>query len=258
MPLTAGEAIALALDPTHLALRAGITPDPWQARLLRSRTRQVILNCSRQSGKSTVAALLAVDELLHRAPALVLLLAPALRQAQELHRTVRRILSALGGLVPHIVAESALALELANGSRVVVLPGTENTVRGFASVALLVVDEASRIDDALYGAIRPMLAVSRGRMILLSTPFGRRGTFYETWVNAGPDWLRIRLPASQCPRIDPAWLEQERRALPGYVFMQEYECEFVDAVAQVFGSDLVRRAITDRVRPLFPMLERAS
>src|SRR5436190_1727587 len=77
--------------------------------------------------------------------------------------------------------ETQLRLELANGSRVVCLPGREGTIRSFGGVALLVLDEAARIPDALYRSVRPMLAVSGGRLVALSTPFGRRGWFWQEW-----------------------------------------------------------------------------
>jgi hypothetical protein len=243
--------LAFALDPVRLAKRAGITPDPWQRDLLRSRARQMILLCSRQAGKSTVSSLLAVEEALHRAPALVLLLAPALRQSQLLFRSVKATLHALGEGVPPVVEETALTLELANGSRIVTLPGKEQTVRGFSSVSLLVVDEASRVADPLYQAVRPMLAVSGGRIVLLSTPAGKRGFFHHEWTEGGPDWQRILITAHDVPRIDPAWLAAERDRIGDWWFRQEYLCEFVETDDQVFGYDLVMSAISNEVQPLF-------
>ncbi len=170
--------LARALDPVLLAREAQIEPDEWQAGVLRSAANQILLLCSRQSGKSTVTALLAVHRALSRAPGLVLLLAPALRQSQELFRKVKGILGSLSN-VPRILQESALSLEFTTGSRIVCLPGKEATIRGFSAVDLLVVDEASRVPDDLYAAVRPMLAVSGGRIVLLSTPFGQRGFFHH-------------------------------------------------------------------------------
>jgi hypothetical protein len=92
---------------------------------------------------------------------------------------------ALGKPVPEHEA-SALRLTLANGSRIVALPGSEATVRGYSGAALLVVDEASRVADDLYFAIRPMLAVSGGRLVALTTPYGKRGWFYDEWTSARP------------------------------------------------------------------------
>jgi terminase large subunit-like protein len=243
--------LATTLDPSLLARAAGLEPDPWQTDLLRSRAQQMLLLCSRQAGKSTVSGLLAVDEALHRPPALVLLLAPAARQSQELFRKVKQALVAVQPELPQIVQESALTLELANGSRIVSLPGKEATVRGYSSVALLVVDEAARVADELYQSIRPMLAVSAGRIVLLSTGFGKRGFFHHEFTEGGPDWHRVTITAHQVPRIDPAWLQAERARIGDWWYRQEYLCEFVETDDQVFGYDLITRAISPDVTPLF-------
>jgi hypothetical protein len=121
----------------------------------------------------------------------------------------------------------------------------------YSSVALLVIDEASRVDDALYGAMRPMLAVSRGRLLALSTPFGRRGWFYEAWQGGG-DWERVRVTAEQCPRIAADFLAGERQALGERWFRQEYLCSFEDAGDAVFAYGDVQAALSDEVTPLFP------
>src|SRR5262245_16691102 len=165
----------LRQDPSRILADAGMTPDPWQRNLLRSRSARMLLLCTRQAGKSTTAAALALRAALLQPPALVLLLSPTLRQSGELFRDkVKRLYNALGRPVP-TVQESALSMELANGSRIISLPGDEETIRGYSGVALLVVDEASRVPDAQYYAVRPMLAVSQGRLVCLSTPFGKLG-----------------------------------------------------------------------------------
>ncbi len=243
--------LALALDPVRLAARAGLDPDPWQADLLRADTRQAILLCSRQSGKSTTTAILATHQAVYTPSSLVLLLSPSLRQSQELYRKVRDVYAAVGGDVPRPSEESALRLELANGSRVVSLPGKEATVRGFSGVALLIVDEASRVPDALYQAVRPMLAVSGGRLVLLSTPFGKRGFFHQEWSAGGLGWKRVKVTAADCPRIPADWLAAERATIGDWWFDQEYDCEFKDAVDSYFrGEDIEAMASAD-IRPLF-------
>ena len=130
------------------------------------------------------------------------------------------------------------------------LPGTEATVRGFSAVSLLLVDEAARCSDELYLAIRPMLAVSNGTLWLMSTPFGKRGFFYETWANGEGEWERFRAPATECARIRKELLEEERATMGERVFRQEYLCEFEDTVSGVFGRELVESAITDEITPL--------
>ncbi len=238
-----------ALDPAAVMRRGGLVPDAWQAQLLRSQARRILMLCSRQSGKSTTVAVAALHEALYRSPALTLLLSPSLRQSAELFKIVTGLYGHLGRPVG-IEQESALKLELANGSRIVSLPGTEETVRGFSGVALLVVDEAARVDDALYYAVRPMLAVSGGRLIALSTPFGKRGWFWEEW-DKGQGWERIKITARECPRITQEFLEDERQHLGDWWWRQEYGVEFVEAETQPFTHEMIMRAVRSDIRPLW-------
>lgn len=180
---------------------------------------------------------------------LILCLAPALRQSQELFGKIAMNYRELGRPVPPR-GERKLSLELENGSRIVTLPGTEKIVRGFSGAALMLLDEASRVDDSLYYAVRPMLAVSGGSLVMLSTPFGKRGVFFEEWTN-GAGWERYKVPASECPRIAPEFLTEERATLPARVYRQEYECACEETDDQVFTYEEIEGAMTDEVQPLF-------
>jgi hypothetical protein len=148
-------------------------------------------------------------------------------------------------------------MHLSNGSRIEALPGSERTVRGFSGVSLLVLDEASRVDDSLFHAVKPMLAVSGGAMIMLSTPHGKRGVFHAAWTE-GEEWERYRVTAEDVPRISPEFLAQERKSLPSRIYRQEYECSFEDVEDQVFSYELVEQALSSDVAPLFddPTLRR--
>lgn len=242
--------LAAALDPVLLARRAGIAPDPWQARVLRSTAPRILLNCSRQSGKSTTVAALAVHTAIYQPESLVLCISPSLRQSGELFRKVLGVYRSLGATEPP-EAESALRLELANNSRIISLPGSETTVRGFSGVRLLIIDEAARIDESLIAAVRPMLAVSRGRLVALSTPWGKRGWFWRAWTD-GDGWERVKVPARQCPRISAAFLEEERRALTPLEFASEYECSFVEPEGSLFAGEDIRAMADDAtICPLF-------
>lgn len=241
--------LAMALDPVTFACLLGVIPDPWQERLLRSTTEKALLNCCRQSGKSTVAAVIALHRALYHPDSLVLVLAPALRQSQELFAKIEGFYRLARSATPPR-AERRLSLELENGSRIVTLPGTEKTVRGFSGTSLLIVDEAARVDDALYFAVRPMLAVSGGSLMMLSTPFGKRGVFHTEWEN-GEGWERYEIRATECPRISAEFLEQERRNMPEQWFRQEYMCEFAEPQGAVFSHGDVVAALDSGVRPLF-------
>ncbi len=233
-----------ALDPAFWAESIKFNPDDWQAEVLRSRSDRVLLNCSRQSGKSATAALLGLHAATYTPDSLILLLSPSLRQSGELFRKVLDRYGATGGGKPK--AESALRLELDNGSRLVSLPGKEATIRGYSGVKLLIIDEAARVPDELYFAVRPMLAVSGGRMMALSTPYGKRGWWSREW-DEGEGWHRVKVTAEQCPRISAAFLVEEKKHMGEWWFNQEYMCEFMDAETAAFTYDDVQEAFAEKV-----------
>lgn len=196
------------------------------------------------------------------------------------------------------VKDKALSMDFPNYSRITSLPGSPDTIVGFSAVTLLIVDEAARVPDALYNLIRPFLTVTKevhgrpGRMVVASTPFGKRGWFYEAWNNCekasdayakgkaageagrskavvealysgGEGWLRhhwllgynrekpappfktFRVTAEDCPRIDKAFLEEERAQIGDRWFRQEYMTEFVDSIDSVFSRELVHAMVQD-------------
>jgi len=214
-----------------------LSPDPWQLQVLECNHPRKLLNCSRQAGKSTVVAVHALAEAVFTPYTLVLLLAPSYRQAQELFRKVTDGYHELGKpLLKRLNNEELL---LTNHSRIVPLPCREETIRGFSNVSLIIIDEAARVPDDLYRAVRPMLAVSDGRLICLSTPYGRRGFFYQAWANGGADWMRIEVPAERISRIKPSFLAEERRQHGESYVRQEYGCSF-EALEGLVYPDFAR------------------
>ena len=227
----------------------GFEPDPKQARVLLSEARRGMLLCTRQWGKSTVTAAKAVHEAIFQPGSLTLVVSPSARQSREFLRKaagfVRKLRLAVGG-----DGDNEISLGFRNGSRIVGLPGKQDTVRGFSEVSLLLIDEASRVQDDMYKTVRPMLAVGGGALWLMSTPDGKRGFFWEEWERGGEGWERYRVPATECGRIPASFLEEERKAHGERWFRQEYMCEFTDLREGVFDMGAVERALTDEVEPL--------
>ncbi len=217
--------------------RLGLEPDPWQVEVLEAGHSRLLLNCCRQAGKSTVVALLGLVEALWLPCTKVLLISRSLRQSAELFRILTDFYCRLGS--PARVRQTAQELQMENHSRVVCLPCKEETIRGYSRISLLIIDEAARVPDDLYRAVRPMLAVSNGRLICLSTPYGKRGFFHDAWANGGTDWARIEVSAERISRITPEFLAGERRALGASWFRQEYGCSF-EALEGLVYPDFAR------------------
>jgi hypothetical protein len=243
MPLDLALDFAHGLDPAAFAEdRLGFRPDPWQCQVLRSRSQWILLNCCRQSGKSTTTALVALHTALYD-PGLILLVSPSLRQSKELFAKVTGFLK---DLEPAEVLDedNKSSCTLANGARVVSLPGDPDTLRGFSAPKLIVKDESAYVTDAMQAALDPMLAVSKGRLIEMSSPNGKRGHFFENWQH-GADVERIRILGRECPRIGAEFLEKMRQKLGPMLFSQEFEGEFTDAQSSAFSSEMIELALVD-------------
>jgi hypothetical protein len=233
----------------EFAEQLGLHLDAWQRDVLVTPSKRVLLNVTRQGGKSTVAAILGLYEALHRPGSLTLIVSPSDRQSGELFRK----LVALRNRLPQdfeLIEDTKRSMSVRDGGRVASLPGSEATIRGFSAATLIVEDEAARVDDELYLSVRPMLATTGGRLLLMSTPFGKRGHFWKEWSDGG-GWHRVQVPATSIPRISAEFLEDERVSLGDWWFRQEYLTEFVQAEDSFFRDDDVIAALNPDVRPLF-------
>jgi hypothetical protein len=235
-------------DPATVLTTAGITPDDWQAKLMRSSFQRAMLLCSRQVGKSVVSGAIALRLALVEPRALVIVLSASERQAKEFLQTnVVDLWETLGRPVGG--EATATTLRLNNRSRIIALPDNEKTVRVYAGVRMIVIDEAAQVSDELYFTVLPMLAVRKGRLLALSTPFGKRGWFYSAWT--GPeDWERVGVPASACKRLTPEFLEEMRHKLGDHWYAQEFCMQFVDLISSLFREEDILAAFNCDVEPL--------
>lgn len=218
-------------------------PDPYQTAVLDTPARRVLLCCTRQWGKSTITALSALYHAWHDPASTTLCVSPTRRQSRLFLDKAARFLRR--ARVP-IVRDTRdpLSLLLPNGSALIGLPAREANIRGFDNISFLILDEAAKIPDAAYVATRPTRAVSDGRLWILSTPFGQSGFFFREWNDTSSDWARFLVKATDCPRISPAFLAGERRALGEHGFTQEYLCEFLPSAYQLIPRHLIDLAVT--------------
>jgi len=220
----------------------GWEPDEWQAKFLRSNARQVALCCARQTGKSSVVAVRVAHRMRFRPGYFVLCVAQSDRIALELFN--KKIKPALDkcGEMQDASKENLHEVIIPNGSRCVCVPSNEDTIRGFSALNEVIEDEAAMVDDAVYAAVRPMLMTTKGTIVLMSTPKGKMGHFYEAWHGHG-DWDRYTVTASACPRADVEFLASEKKELGDWLYRQEYECEFISDLTAVFPDEQIRKAM---------------
>ena len=248
--------LTYALDPVRFACeRLQFNPDDWQARVLTSTHNRIILLCSRQAGKTSTVAIKALHTAKYKPGSLILMFSKSLRQSKEVLKKVVAHLNKLGTERQFMVTDSTTELEFPNGSRLVSLPGSNpDSILGYSAPDLIIEDEASRVDDELHDAYRPMLATSRGggQLVLMSTPLGRSGHFYRIWAEGGPSWHREQVTAHQVARIKPAFLAEERAEKGKWLFAREYECQWADGVEGFFCGEAVSRAF-DRAPPILEL-----
>ena len=237
-------------DFAHDAL--GVDLDPWQTALLHGAHRRCLVNANRQAGKTFCASIVVAHRALFRPGSTILAVAPSQRQSKLLIRAVRSELRA-SRIAGTLAVDNVHELELANESRVIGLPANEDTIRGYPKPDLIVVDEASRVSDGIFTALTPMQATNfeTASFWAISTPWGRRGWWWNEWETGGADWHRVRMPATECPRITPAFLARERRSMGDLRFRAEYLCEFTETEGTVFPQERIRAAMQTDVAPLF-------
>lgn len=219
--------------------------DHWQQQVLNSESKRILLNCCRQSGKSTITALSALHHAMYYPNAMVLIISHTYQQAAETFRKVSNFYRQVEVGWERPENSSEHRMQLTNGARIVTLSGQRpDSIRGFSAVTLLIIDEASQVMDESYYAARPMLATSGGKIILLSTPHGKQGFYYDAWIAENPedDWLKIEISAEQCPRLSKDYLREEKNTFPDWFYNQEYFNHFAEGLSNVFKSEDIDRA----------------
>lgn len=224
--------MAYVLDPALILKAQGFDPDEFQESLVRCDYHKLILNLHRQSGKSSIAVAKAIQVLLKKNRALVLIGSPIRDQAMETFDKLLWAYECIGEPVP-IVRKSRHGMLLANRSRVVCLSGRERSVRSYSQPDMILMDEASRIPDEVFRAIGPMrLRNPLGLFWVISTPFGERGFFWRTWTDQlklpqqKRDWLCIQRTVDQSPWVSPEFIDSEIRQHGQSYVEQEYYCQF--------------------------------
>ena len=217
-------------------------PDEAQQEVIAALGENIILNCTRQWGKTSLIAGMLYYEALSKPETLYLIVSPAVRQDAEMLRKEEKWMGQDGipvrgdGIHEH-------SLQFPNGSRIVAIPSVQATARGYSAVSVLVMEEASQVPELAYDTLRPTLAVSGGRTWLLSTPFGKRGFFWKEWAHGGDEWERFEVKAEDCPRIPKKFLEGELRRHGRGWMNQEYGCVFAAPIGVLFSEELLEGAI---------------
>ena len=215
--------IAYRVDPA-LWMREvlGIAPHAWQEKfLLAERGASIVVLTARQVGKTTAAACGMAHSAVFMPGSLSVVACPTQHQSAEALRKVREMVLKAGA---ELTTDNVYKLELANGSRVLALPGTEDSIRGLTVDAWIVADEAARLDPSIMAALHPMRTqCPNTRFAMLSTAWSRTDPFWSAWASDDPSWTHIKATVDVEPNlIDPDALERAKRQLSEDDFKREY------------------------------------
>lgn len=239
--------LALALDPVQLARRMAIEPEAWQVTVLRSLASQILLCCARQTGKTMIVALLTLHLALYRPGSLTLVVSHRQEGANEFLAKVRVWARRLAP----VESDSTTELKLANGSRMVALPATAGSTRGYSAASMLVLDEAAFIenDTDVVGAVLPTLS-GDGRLVVLSTPNGKRGWFWGQW-DSGADWERHRVTVAESAQWTPKRIAAQEAILGPFKAASELWCKFEGSGSSVFPQEDIDGAYRAELETVF-------
>jgi len=243
--------LALAVNPSKFAEVAfEFKPDEYQDGVLKRPDAEQLIVWSRQFGKSATVATLCLHTAVFNPDSVVLVAAQRKEVAQEMIRKARKGTRMLcGGFFPTVKKDNAGSLELSNGSRIMAVSGSESGPRGY-TVNLVVIDEASRVPEEYYEAVTPTQStVNRPKFIAMTTPYGRRGWFWDLWTKNTGCFKQV-LTYHDCPRISADFIAKEKARLPDYIFRQEYLCEFIDPKSAVFDYEDFMACINDNIETI--------
>ena len=217
---------------------AALVLDKWQEDVLRTET-DVAMRSGRQVGKTTIISIKASLYALNKPKTTTLIISATERQAYHLFEM---ILNYLFDNYKNKICKGAKKptkhlITLTNGSKIYCLPAGQSGVgiRGY-TIDLLIADEAAYIPEEVWTAVTPMLAVTGGQKILISTPKGKAGYFYERFSD--PKYASFHISSEDCPRIPKEYLEQERKSMTKSEYAQEYLGEFVSGLT-FFPDELI-------------------
>jgi hypothetical protein len=242
--------IAYRVDPARWVREVlGVVPKPWQETFLRTaRGESILVLTARQVGKTTAAAWAMAHAAVFYAGSLSVVACPAQRQSAEAVRKVRDMVLKAGA---KLKSDNVYGLELANGARVLALPGSDDSIRGLTVDAWIVADEAAYLTPDLIAALRPMRAQRPdARIVMLSTANSRTDPFWSAWESGDQSWRRLQVTVDADPSLySQDYLEQERRALGEERYKREFLGIPTGGQVSPFTWELYERATKLLVHP---------
>ncbi len=217
-----------------------LTLDPWQKKVLETKGN-IVLRSTRQGGKSTVISILAAEEAIKNPNFFILIGAYVVDQAQFIFRKIHEyILAKYPKSLDKKHRVTLNFMQLKNGSKILCRPvgDTGEGMRG-PTANIVIVDEAAFVPERAWSAITPIISVTKGRMILLSTPKNKKGYFYDSFSDES--YTKFHIKATDCPRHTEEFLKREAERMTKMQFACEYLAEFMDEYMALFTEKWIEK-----------------
>jgi hypothetical protein len=227
-------------------------PSPKQAEVLNTDAKYLILCCNRQWGKTTTIAIKALHHAVEKPDQTIVILSRTKHQAAILINRATRFLPKLNIKLRRVLG-FPFSLELPNGSNIIAVAHSGDTSVG-NTANVLIVDEAALVQDNVYWSVSASVARTRGAIWLMSTPRRQAGFFFNIWHSPDKRWTKIFSPVTDCPEIDPDYLEMQKAADP-IKYRQDFLCEFIQPADRLVTMEMINRMMrTDIDQWYFPPL----
>jgi hypothetical protein len=228
---------------------------PHQLEAARSPARVRCLRAGRQVGKSRLLAVLALWEAFRAPDRHVLLLSASESNALDLLAEVTALAMGSELLRGSVSDDSLSRLVLDNGSWIRSIPASPRQARG-KSIDVLVLDEACWISEDVWRAAKYSQAARPGsRLLLASSPYGRRDAFFAQHDRMGERGLvdiggvtveTFVWPSTVSPLVREAGLvEFWRRTDPPRMFAAEVMAEWQSDEGAFFEQSEIDNAVAD-------------
>jgi len=229
----------------------------YQKKLLKSDAKRIIVRWARQSGKTKALAAMAIIQASLHSKSTIIVIAPGLRQSMIVGQWVGKLLTDIPKEFRKSIVKQQLKtiFRFRNGSEIILLPNSENQLRGF-SAHRIIADEAAffRNDETIFNNILPpMLATTGGPLIISSTPWGKNTIFYQ--LNQDPDYEKHIVTWEEAAEegvYDPSFIdhiEKVRTSRP-QVYRMEFEAEFIEEVDTWLNQDLLAKCCSEELEYL--------
>lgn len=223
-------------SPTKFFLLAsGMYPYEWQSLLLNDDSQEISVRVGRQGGKTETIALKALHTALMKPRYNILIISPTMEQSRILFKKIEQYMLQYDFIKRYIKSNTKTEIYFTNGSNIFVKAGS--SVRGY-TINMIICDEAAYVDENVFVAAEPALMATNGRIILISTPFGKLGKFYESFTDL--HYSTYHVPSWKIPHIPNHKLERAKELMSNSDFLREHEAEFIEAAGAWFPLQLIK------------------